>query len=190
MLARAFNTIQGAFTLFIFMSIVGVSVVTVLALNPRANIDDQAQSSVSGIEVVKTSDVNSQKYITPLKIDNLAENTQEYQTQFSRKNDKSVYNVRILSESKGSIKEKFIRVKNYNDFEIRLNLQTSIIGGVSDLVKVKLVDGVDDVVLWSSKDGLYNRSVAIPANGERTFELEIETIENINFPFEINFELR
>jgi len=180
------NTIESGFYLSAFVAIVGLSVLGVIALNPKS-VDDieTPKAQVAGLN---TDDVSEQTNAIPII---MVTNESDSSVILNKTGDGIYgYSVNIPSIQE-EVTENFElgTIKNLNDFDVTINLNFSVVGNVSDLLKIDIQDSVDVISILRGGT-LTQRQITIPANSERTFELAVTASENINFPFAVFAEIK
>jgi hypothetical protein len=178
---KILDTIEGSFTLLSLIAVITVSVFTVNALNPVEYVSEQ-ESQVQGIQT------QNEELGIPLKVTNVVENNEFITASLiMAQNGRYEMTLNFKSAKQGSNKFSVFKVENLNDFETKLNIKNEIID-LDGNTKVYLEDNLDKIELFSDRQSI-DRLLTLKSRSQREITLNVETPENINYPFQIKLYL-
>lgn len=182
------DTIEGAIALFAFVGIVGISVISVIALNPRTT--PVVDTKVAGLQNDE-SEVLEKEALLPITVADINRNSVEYSTTLTYDQTQKIYDYTAqVDPTTDTLRTYgFTTIKNPNSVSAKVELRTSIEGDVGTILKVRLLDGVDKILLYEPNSLPTFSNIIIPPLGEKKLELEYELSERVNFPFQVNFVL-
>jgi hypothetical protein len=165
---RAFeNTIGGILVVGMFT----VATATVLSLNPsQSNAED---GSVAGIETNTIQQTDSIIGIVELFPEDVV--SQSFDNTYT-------ITFESLSERR-SIPA--LKLNNFSDNEGHVRVEIEYKQSLEQTIKVELVDEYDRLILTSPILGNQQRTITIPEQSSRSFDLVVSSSEPINFPFEV-----
>lgn len=165
--------------LSVFLSLMALSFVGIMSLNPVIKKVDDPQ--VAGIN----SDEIKNNNLIPLIVENISEN-KVVLNKISNGIYTAVINFEEFRESYESVK--FLNFINLNNFDIKVTLKPYLVGDVGNFLEIDIQDQKDIITLFTNKSSK-NRELTLPANSERTFFLNIKSSVEINFPFGVFFDI-
>lgn len=175
---KSFNFLEGVVAVFALVSIIGISTMLVIGLNPRANADETEGASVAGITTGILEPQFETLYLRARHDVNFVNNEES---------KKVITTINIPSMSKGSEVVDFIKVINTSE-RSRLNFNVEIQGDVQDELSLTLNDGTSVINLFSN--GISNQyAISLDSNEEKSFQLRYDLDKTINFPFVVRITI-
>lgn len=182
------DTIEGAVALFAFVGIVGISVISVIALNPKTT--PVVENKVAGLQN-NEQQADPLFPLQPVLAADINSNSLEYSSTLVYDQIQQVYDYTVQFEPSTDtlMTYDFVTLENPNSQSIEVELSTLIEGEVGNILTIRLLNGVDKILLYEPNSLPTLSNITIPALGEQKLELEYELREKVNFPFQVKFRL-
>jgi len=175
---------KGFFSIIGLISLISLSIVTVLYLNPRSKIE--AKDTVTNVLGISTKGAN----LIPIKINNINKNKYTSSNlNLVNSNGEYNYTLTVLPSDSTDITFDLISATNNNDIDQNLYIETSVIGLVQQNISVYLNDGIDKILLYSPTIPFISQKINIPRSSINNFKLDIVSNDIINFPYTLKFKL-
>ena len=175
---------KGFFSIIGLISLISLSIVTVLYLNPRSKIE--AKDTVTNVLGISTKGAN----LIPIKINNINKNKYTSSNlNLVNSNGEYNYTLTVLPSDSTDITFDLISATNNNDIDQNLYIETSVIGLVQQNINVYLNDGIDKILLYSPTIPFISQKINIPRSSINNFKLDIVSNDIINFPYTLKFKL-
>lgn len=158
--------------------IIALSVITVNALNPSVKASDPEDAKVAGLSThPKDSNALPVQFTDSLK-------SSAFDGNLSYVSDnKSVFKLQVTNLTQVQEMD-FLSIENLNNFATNYNVSVYIPNQLTNSLKVELVDNVNQYELKQTSKSLNLKSLE-----QKLVKLKLTPLININFPFELEFEI-
>jgi len=207
---KAYEVLEGTFALIALVAIVGISTFSVIVLNPNSapatstvnaqgnqiqNVSSTQDSKVAvqpsrvaGAFTNAVENSSENRYL----INNLQESSDDYQINlvFLGENQGYIYDAKISpSDATMPITKKFIEIYNTQSQDNTLNMDIEIIGAVQDALTVRVMDQFDVYTLYNPQTGSNKIELKLPSSTRRILNIQFDSLQKINFPYEVKIKL-
>jgi len=177
------NGSKSFFALIGLLSIISISIYTVIILNPK----EYQQDNIDTVSKVLGENTDNLENLPLLVYDLNSDNS----VKTSLKNNSSTYGQYIYTTSfklmeSNQITNDFLKINNPNNTKKKANISLLIKGEILNNIKIKLIDNLDEVVLYTPGHP-FTQQINIEGLSSRIFKIKYEFNQKINYPFEIQF---
>lgn len=183
--------------ILLFISILVASFITVLNLNPKVversnvlsqqnkyNVDLKSESgTVAGV-----FDEFSASSVTYHQIPILVDSLNRENVLVNKKTDGKYAVILNIDKMDKYFRILAFKIVNLNNIPVKTQINTKIVGEVSNYLKIDIQDKKDIIRLFS-ENTLYTQTISLNPKEERSFYMHISSVYPINFPFGIFLDI-
>jgi hypothetical protein len=181
-----FEILHGTISFIALLGIVSLSALTVMAINPVQYEEENQGPNVAGLA---TTQIDTSNYI-PIRIENTSIDEVDYRTNLEAIGDNEyIYKVNLGNAKAGEYKNKFVSIRNTNDFDIQIKVEPYLSYNIAESIEVRLLDHLDTFILNNNQYTNQAREITIPKNSSREINIQYLFTSDINFDSEITYHL-
>jgi len=158
--------------------VIAFSVITVNALNPSIKTSSTDEAKVAGLSTLP-KDSNA----LPVQFTNSIRESNNKGSLSYVSDNKSTYKLEVQSLTEVQQLE-FLNVENINHFSTSFNIAMFMPQELVEKLKVELIDNIDLYELKQSP-----KTIELNSIEQKSLKLKLSPLVNINFPFELDFEI-
>lgn len=182
MLKRSIEYIESSLSIVAFIGLLAVSAVTVSALNPKSS---ESSSKVAGVQTEQV-DVET----VPIKLSNLAADTEYFQTLFRESNGENKLIINFDKLPEGEIIVPFLKLENSSQYTGNVEIKAYVQDSLKSDLAMYLEDELDVLVLSAPETVASAKLLSIEPYITRQMNLRINNLNHINFPFTIEITVK
>ncbi|MBE2280769.1 MAG: hypothetical protein IAE91_10285 [Ignavibacteriaceae bacterium] len=177
---------QSTLAIAIMLVVILISSASITMLNP---IVEQSSSNLTSGNVAGISTDTGELVPLQLNVSEFRTPTLNVSKQVGEQNELGNIIVRGASLSQGIFEQHLFTIYNPNNFEAKSKVQFFMPQNLKGKMKIYLQDSKDSLIMYTQEESYGAKTITLPSLSERSFKVHIETIENIDSPFELVFVL-
>lgn len=177
---------QSTLAIAIMLVVILISSASITMLNP---IVEQSSSNLTSGNVAGISTGTGELVPLQLNVSEFRTPTLNVSKQVGEQNELGNIIVRGASLSQGIFEQHLFTIYNPNNFEAKSKVQFFMPQNLKGKMKIYLQDSKDSLIMYTQEESYGAKTITLPSLSERSFKVHIETIENIDSPFELVFVL-